>query len=110
MRGHYKSANNDDYYQVIVVYGIGEEGHDTVGFTRAFHEEYTKIKNAFESGENILVMFKNIITTSKHNRFLKMDVFTIVTPVIDEEKRKMLLDIYLRIHNCIKTDCREINI
>ena len=93
VRGHYKSANNDDYCQVIVVDGIGEEDHDTVGFTQVFHEEYTKIKTGFERSENVLVMFKNI-TTSKYDRFLKTDAFTIVTPVIDKEERTRLFDIY----------------
>ena len=55
VRGHYKSANND--CQVIVAYEIGEDDHDTVEFMRAFREEYTKINIAFESGENILMMF-----------------------------------------------------
>ena len=55
VRGHYKSANND--CQVIVAYEIGEDDHDTVEFIRAFREEYTKINIAFESGENILMMF-----------------------------------------------------
>ena len=54
VRGHYKSANNDDYCQVIVADGIGKEDHDTVEFARTFHDEYTKIKNAFESGEIFL--------------------------------------------------------
>ena len=108
VRGHYKSANNDDFCQVIVADGIGEEDHDTVGFSRAFHDEYTKIKTAFESGEKVLVMFKNITTTSKYDRFLKTDGYTIVTPVIDEEERAKLLDIYSRIHNCPQTDCREV--
>lgn len=88
VQGHYKSANNDDYCQMIVADEIGKFDHDTVEFIRAFHNEYTKIKNVFESGENILVMFKNITTTLKYNGFLKTDSFTIVTPVIDEEKRK----------------------
>ena len=58
MRGHYKSANNDDYCQVIIADEIGEKYHDTMGFTRAFYEKYIKIKNIFESGENILEVFK----------------------------------------------------
>ena len=99
VRGHYKSANNDDYCQVIVADRIGKEDHDTVGFTQAFHEQYTKIKTGFENGENVLVLFKNITTTSKYDRFLKTDAFTIVTPVIDEEERIRLFDIYSRIHN-----------
>ena len=86
VRGHYKNANNDDYFQVIVVDCISEEDHNTIGFSRAFHDEYTKIRNVFESGEKVLVMFKNITTTSKYDRFLKTDAFTIVTPVIDEEE------------------------
>ena len=109
LRGHYKSANNEDFCQVIVADGIAEEDHDTVGFLRVFHDEYTKIKEAFESGENVLVMFKNITATSKYDRFFKTDAFTIVTPVIDEEEQKRLLDIYSRIHNCIQADCREVN-
>ena len=40
VRGHYKSANNDDNCQVIVVDGIGKDDHDIVGFSRAFHDEY----------------------------------------------------------------------
>ena len=95
---------------MIVADGIREEDHDTVGFSRAFHDEYMKIKNAFESGEKVLVIFKNITTTSKYDRFLKTDAFTIVTPVIDEEERGKLLDIHSRIHNCPHTDCREVNI
>ena len=69
VRGYYKSANNDDFCQVIVADDIGEEDHDTVGFLRAFHDEYTKIKTAFESGEIFLVMLKNITTTSKYDQF-----------------------------------------
>ena len=71
VRGHYKSANNDDNCQVIVADGIVEEDHDTGGLSRAFHDEFTKIKNAFDNGENVLVMFKNITTTSKYDRFYK---------------------------------------
>ena len=44
VRGHCKSANNDDYCQVIVANGIGEENHDIVGFMQTFHKKYTKIK------------------------------------------------------------------
>ena len=69
-------------------------------FIQTFHEEYTKIKNGFERGENVLVMFKKITTTSKYNRSLKTDAFTIVTPVIDKEERTRLFDIYSRIYNC----------
>ena len=58
IRGHYKNENNEDYCQVTVVDKIREDDHDTVGFTRAFHKEYTKIKIVFENDENILVMFK----------------------------------------------------
>ena len=108
VRGHYKSVNNDDYCQVIVADGIDEEDYDTVGFSRAFHDEYTKINNAFESGEQVLVIYKNITTTSKYDLFLKTDGYIIVTPVIDEEERTKLFDIYSRIHNYPKTDCREI--
>lgn len=86
VRGHYKSANNDDDCQVIVTDIIGEDVHDIVGFSRAFHDEYTKIKNVFESGGFFLIMFKNITTTSIYDRFLKTDAFIIVTPVIDKEK------------------------
>ena len=61
MRDHYKSANNNDYCQIIVADGIGEEDYDTVKFTQTFHKEYTKIKNGFESDENILVLFKTLL-------------------------------------------------
>ena len=93
---------------MIVAYIIRKYDHDTVEFTRAFHKENTKIKNAFENGENILVMFENITTTSKYDWVLKTDSYTIVTPVIDEEERKMLFDIYSKIHNNPQTDCREV--
>ena len=53
IRGHYKSGNNDDNCQVILADGIGKDDHDTVGFSRAFHDEFLKIKNAFENGEKI---------------------------------------------------------
>lgn len=48
MRGHYKNANNDHYCEVIIVDEIREEVHETMGFVRAIHEEYTKINNTFE--------------------------------------------------------------
>ena len=108
IRGHYKSANNDDYCQVIVADEIGKMITIQWDLRRAFHEEYNKIKNVFESGENVLVMFKNITTTSKYDRFLKTDAYTIVTPVIDEEERKILLDIYSRIYNCPQEDYKEV--
>ena len=110
VRGHYKNANNDHYCQVIVAHGIGEEDYDIVGFSRVFHSEYTKIKNAFKSDEIFWVIFKNITTTSKYDCFLKTDAFTIVTPVIDEEERAKLLDNYSNIHNFPWTDCKEVTI
>ena len=61
IRGHFKSANNDNYCQMIIIGGIAENDHDIVGFSRVFHNEYTKINNAFKSAENILMIFKNII-------------------------------------------------
>ena len=67
VRGHYKSANNDNYCQVFVTDGTGEDDHNTIKFSAVFHDEYTKIKNAFESGEKVLIMFKNITTTSKYD-------------------------------------------
>ena len=61
VRGHYKSVNNNNYCQIKNTYGIGENDHDTVGFSRVFLNEYIKINNTFKSAENILVIFKNII-------------------------------------------------
>lgn len=58
------------------------------GFFQVFYDKYTKIKHAFEIDMNVLVMFKNITTTSKYNGFLKIYAFTIIIPMIDEEKQK----------------------
>ena len=52
---------------MIVADGNTEEDQDIVGFFRVFHDEYTKIKDVFKSGENVLVMYKNIITISKYD-------------------------------------------
>ena len=52
---------------MIVADDNTEEDHDTVGFFRVFHDEYTKIKDVFKNGENVLVMYKNIITISKYD-------------------------------------------
>ena len=53
-------------------------------------------------------MFKNITTTLKYDRFFEDKCIHIVTPVIDEEERKKLFDIYSRIHNCPQVNCREV--
>jgi hypothetical protein len=76
---------------MIIADGIGEDDYDTMGFSQTFHEEYTKSKNVFESSNNVLVIFKNIITTSKYDRCLKMDAFTIITPVINENNGRTCL-------------------
>lgn len=44
-KGHYNNAN-----------GIAEKNHDIVGCSWNFHDKYTKIKDVFESGENVLVV------------------------------------------------------
>ena len=70
MRGHYKNTSNEDFFQMIVADDIAEEYHDTMGFFfQVFYDKYTKIKYAFEIDTNVLVMFKNITTTSKYDQF-----------------------------------------
>lgn len=67
VRYHYKSVNNEEFCQMIITNGILEEDHVIVGFSQSFHDEYAKIKETFDIGENMLVMFKNITTTSKYD-------------------------------------------
>jgi len=69
VRGLYKGGNNEDFNQEIIANGITKDDHDIIGFSRSFHDEYLKIKAVFESGEQVLVMFKNITTTSKYDHF-----------------------------------------
>jgi len=109
VRGQYKGGNNENLNQIIIVDGITHDDHDTFRFSRHFHDEYLKIKEAFKSGEEVLVMFKNIITTSKYDRFLKTNAFSILTPVVDEEELAKLLHICSRISNCNQGNFREVN-
>ena len=47
---------------MVIPNGITEEDHDTGGFSKAFHDQYSKVKEAFEGGDPVLLMFKNITT------------------------------------------------
>jgi len=68
-RGLYKGGNNENFNQIIIADDITKEDHDIIDFSCSFHDEYLKIKATFESGEKMLVMFKNIITTLKYDCF-----------------------------------------
>ena len=61
IKGLYKNAGNEDYFQVVIANGLIKEDHDIVGFSKAFHDQYSKIKRAFEARESVLVMFKTLL-------------------------------------------------
>jgi len=108
VRGLYKGENNEDFNQIMIADAIIKDDHDIIGFSHSFHDEYLKIKAAFESGEQVLVMFKNISTTLKYDRFLKTNAFSIVTPVVDEKECAKLLLIYSRISTSNQADLKEV--
>ena len=93
---------------MVVADGVVEEERDIDGFVQVFHNKYIKINDTFEIVESILVIFNNIITTSKYVQFFKTNIFIIVTRVIDEEEQKNY-SILFNIHNCIQTNYRELN-
>ena len=58
IRGQFKSASNEDFFLVFIANGITKEDHDTIGFSKAFHDQYSNAKGAFEGGELVLLCLK----------------------------------------------------
>lgn len=85
VRGHYKNINNKDFVKSLLQMIMRKNITILLDFCEFFHNEYTKINNAFNIGEDILVMLKNITTRFKYDRFFKTNVFIILTPMIIEE-------------------------
>lgn len=96
-------------FQVVVADGCSEKDHDVLAFTDQFRAEYEQVVEAFRNGLCVLVLFKNISSTQSGDKYLITKPYTIVTPVVDENSRKALQDVFVNIGKKTQQACKTVS-
>jgi hypothetical protein len=71
------------FHQLITVDGYSDSNNDIIALGPHFQKEYNQIVEAFNSGQCVMVLFKNIAISPTRNRYLCTDASTIISTVVD---------------------------
>ena len=85
--------------QIVVVGGCTESYHDVLALTNTFNVEYGHIVEAFNSGQCMMVLFKNILTTQTQDQYSVTRSHTIITIVTDHSVHMQLQVVHERMCN-----------
>jgi hypothetical protein len=86
----------------------GEFHQDVFAFGNNFKTEYEKFLKPYNEGQCVMVLIKNVATTSKENRYLKTQQQTIFTKVVDEVIPILLLKLHNKL-SIVQPTLREVN-
>jgi hypothetical protein len=78
IRGAYGRFN-----QLIIADGDNDNDNDIITLGPHFQKEYNQIVEAFNSGQCVMVLFKNITISYTGDRYLCTDPSTIISTVVD---------------------------
>jgi hypothetical protein len=84
-------------HQLQIADNLTEYDQDVVALGPQYQKEYEQIVKAFNNGQCVMVLFKNITYTSIGDRHLRCEIYTILSTVIDESVRQYLGQVYLRL-------------
>jgi len=75
----------------LIVDGKGEFDQVVFTFGNNFKTQYEQLLQAYNGGHCGMVLIKNVTTTTKGDRYLTAQHYTILTMVVDEVIRSHLL-------------------
>jgi hypothetical protein len=103
IRGAYGRFN-----QLIIADGDNDNDNDIIALGPHFQKEYNQIVEAFNSGQCVMVLFKNITISSTGDRYLRTDPSTIISTVIDTFAQLQLQAIHNKLCTQAQTSSREV--
>jgi hypothetical protein len=68
----------------LIIDGECEFDQDVFAFGNNFRIEYDQLLELYNGGQCVMLLTKNVTTTSKGDRYLRAQHYTILTEVVDE--------------------------
>jgi len=68
----------------LIVHGKDEFDQIVLAFHNNFETKYEQLVETYNGGHCAMVLIKNVITTTKGDRYLNTQHYTILTKVVDE--------------------------
>jgi hypothetical protein len=78
----------------LITNGEDEFDQDVFALGNNFRTKYEQLLEAYNGGHYAMVLIKNVITTTKGDRYLKAQHYTILTKVVDETTQAHLLQLH----------------
>jgi hypothetical protein len=83
----------------LIVDGESEFIQDVLTFANNFKTKYDQLLEVYNGGQCVMLLIKNVTTTSKGDQYLKEQHYTILTKVVDETTRVCLLQLHNKLSN-----------
>jgi hypothetical protein len=80
-------------------HGEGEFHKDVFALGNNFKIEYDQLLEAYNEGQCVMLLIKNVTTTSKGYRYLKAQHYRILTKVVDKTTQAHLLQLHNKLSN-----------
>ncbi len=96
------------YEQLLIADGETENDNDVIALSHHFNKEYTQIVEAFNNGQCVMVLFKNVGVTQQGDRYLLTNASTIVSTVVDDFTRSQLVETHNKLCKSAPTSPREV--
>lgn len=96
------------YHQLVIADGFTESDNDIVALGPQFQKEYNQIVEAFNSGQCVMVLFKNLSVSQSGERYLRTEASTIISSVVDNFVQMQLQSIHNRLCSTTPASTREV--
>ncbi len=81
----------------MIIDGECEFDQDVFAFGNNFRIEYDQLLELYNGGQCVMLLTKNVTTTSKGDRYLRAQHYTILTEVVDEITWTRLLQLDIKL-------------
>jgi hypothetical protein len=83
--------------QLLIANGKGEFHQDILALGNNFKTEHDQLLEAYNGGQCVMLLIKNVTTTSKGDQYLKAQHYTILTKVVDEATQTRFLQLHIKL-------------
>ncbi len=84
---------------MLIVNGEGECHQNVLALGNNFRTKYDQLLEAYNGGQCVMLLIKNVATTSKGDRYLKAQHYTILTKVVNEAIQVRLFQLHGKLSN-----------
>jgi hypothetical protein len=71
------------FHQLNITDGYSDSDNDIIALGPHFQKECNQIVEGFNSGQCVMILFKNIAISPTGDRYLRTDVSTIISTIVD---------------------------